>query len=78
MIENFLKEIRSLENLNSAIVSSIVLEREKNLVTVKLITDKAFTEADRATVLKTVRKYVPEIFECAVEISKLTDRKSVV
>ena len=78
MIENFLKEIRSLENLNSAIVSSIVLEREKNLVTVKLITDKAFTEADRATVLKTVRKYVPEIFECAVEISKLTPDSEMV
>lgn len=72
MTENFLKEIRSLENLNNSIISSIVLESNKKLVTVKLITDKAFTRENKAEAEKIVRAYVPQFFNCTLEISKLT------
>ena len=45
MTENFIKEIRTCENLNSAILRSVILESEKKLVTVSLLTDKAYTAA---------------------------------
>ena len=72
MTENFIQEIRSAENLNSAIINSIVLDNEKKLVTVKLLTDKAYTAADKSHAMAALRKYVPEYFGCNVEISKLT------
>lgn len=72
MTENFLKEIHGIENFENSILSSVVLERAKKLVTVKLITDKVFTEENRAQALKTARAYVPQAFGCEVEISKLT------
>lgn len=72
MTENFLNEIRCSENLNRAIINSIVLERDKKFVTVKLVTDKTFTESDRDAAMKIVRKYVPQVFGCDVVISKLS------
>lgn len=72
MTENFIREIRSAENLNSAIINSIVLDNEKKLVTIKLLTDKAYTAADKSHAMAALRKYVPEYFGCNVEISKLT------
>ncbi len=72
MTENFIQEIRSAENLDSAIINSIVLDNEKKLVTVKLLTDKAYTAADKSHAMAALRKYVPEYFGCNVEISKLT------
>ncbi|MDE7453246.1 MAG: hypothetical protein K2N22_02435, partial [Clostridia bacterium] len=70
MTENFLKEIHSLDNLNNAILDSVVLDGKT--VTVKLITDKVYTEADKAGALAAAKKMVPEIFDCKVEIVKLT------
>lgn len=78
MTEKFLKEIHGIENLNSSIINSIVLESGKNLVTVNLITDKAFTEEDKTAALKTIKSYVPQYFSCAVNISKLMPDCSMV
>ncbi len=72
MTENFLNEIRKINNLDRAIIRSIVLEKEKSSVKVGLITDKAFTEEDRINADKIVRKYVPAAFGCVAEISKLS------
>ena len=72
MTENILKEIRSVENLKDCILNSVVLDSNKNFVTVKLITDRTYTDEDKNNALKIVKKYVPEHFECGVEISKLT------
>ncbi len=70
MTENFLKEVHSLDNLNNAIIDSVVLDGKT--VVVKLITDKVYTENDKAGVLAAAKKMVPEIFNCKVEIIKLT------
>lgn len=72
MTENFINEIRSLSNFNNAILSSVVLESDKKLVTVRLITDKTFSADDKNDAAKIARKYVPQAFDCSVEISKLT------
>ncbi len=71
MTEQFLKEIRSIESFSNSIINSIVLDSGKKLVTVKLVTDKVFTEENRVAAEKTVRAYVPEFFRCMLEISKL-------
>lgn len=78
MIEKFLKEIRSRKNLNSVILRSVVLESDKKLVTVRLLTDKTYTHEDEAYALKTIRLFVPEYFECNVEISKLAPDEEMV
>ncbi len=72
MAEKFLEEIRSVGSFDSAIISSVVLDRSLMKVVVGIVTDKAYTEPDRQSALKTVRKFVPEAFGCELEISKLT------
>ncbi len=70
MTENFLKEVHSLSNLNNAIIESVVLDGKT--VVVKLITDKVYNESDRERAFAAAKKLVPPIFECRVEITKLT------
>ncbi|MDE6598195.1 MAG: ribonuclease H-like domain-containing protein [Clostridia bacterium] len=72
MTEKFLKEIRSVENLKNAIIGSVVLESNKKLVTVRLITDVAYSPSDKEQAQKIAIRYVPQYFNCAVEISKLS------
>lgn len=73
MTENILAEIRSASpNLKNAIMRPPVLYKARRLVAVNLITDAAFTEADKASALKIIRNYVPEYFDCKLEISKLS------
>jgi DNA polymerase III epsilon subunit family exonuclease len=72
MVEDFLSEVRSINNFNRAILSAVVLEKAKGTVTVKIVTDRAFSESERVEVKKICKKYVPADFNCEVEISKLT------
>lgn len=72
MTEKLLKEIHSVKNLNKSIVASVAVEKDKKLVTVKLVTDKAFTAQDRVEVEKIIRAYVPQYFELKTQISKLS------
>lgn len=72
MTEDFLSEIRLAENLKNAILKGIVLESSTQNVTVKIITDRTFTENDRKAAWGVARRYIPREFGCRVEISKLT------
>lgn len=78
MTDNYLNEIHNLENLKNAIIGSLVLDRGKNCVTVKLFTDKAFTEEEREWALSITRNYIPEYFDCSLIISKLTPDEEMV
>ncbi len=78
MTENFLNEIRSLPNLSNAIINSVTLERESNRVTVKILTDKAFSAGEKEQATCVARKYIPEYFDFEVAISKLTPDEDMV
>lgn len=78
MLEDILKKLRSAENLGNAIITSVALESLKKRVSVTLVTDKAYTAADKAFAEKTVREFVPEPLGCAVEIIKLTPDEEMV
>lgn len=72
MTDDFLNKLHYAENLKNAIVCSVILESLKKRVSVTLITDKAYTSEDVRFAKDTVRGFVPELFDCAVEIVKLT------
>ena len=72
MIEKCLNEIRLLDNFRNAIIKSVVLDSQSNVVAVKIITDKAFKEDERQKVADIVGKLVPSNFVCRVEVNKLS------
>ena len=72
MTEKCLNEIRLLDNFHDAIIKSVVLDSQSNVVIVKIITDKAFQSAEKEKIFDIVRKMVPSNFECKVEINKLS------
>lgn len=72
MSESFLKEIRTVSSLNTAILSAVTLVKAKNEVEIVLITDKPYTKEDEAAAKKIVRRYVPEFFSCSLKLSKLS------
>lgn len=73
MIDEILTEIHAVSyNLNRAIMRTPVLDRARRLFSVTLVTDTAFTAADKARAQEIIRKYVPAYFDLSVEISKLT------
>lgn len=67
-----MNEIRKIDNLRSAIMGGVTLENAEKTVTVRLITNKTFTEEDRARAYRTVKNYVPAYFKSRIVISKLT------
>ena len=72
MVEKCLNEIRLLDNFQNAIIKSVVLDSQTNVVIVNVITDKAFQIAEKQKISDIVRKLVPSNFECRVEINKLS------
>lgn len=72
MIDELLKGIRTRENFSRAIITSVVLEKDRNLVTVCLVTDKAYTEDDRTFAVTRIKSYVPDYFDFELKISKLS------
>ncbi|MDE6790235.1 MAG: hypothetical protein K2J61_00790, partial [Clostridia bacterium] len=72
MTEKFLEEIRKISSFDTAIISSVTLEKAKNCVAVSLITDKTYSDGDEAAAKKIVRAFVPELFSCSLHVSKLT------
>lgn len=72
MTESFISEIRTISSLSAAILSSVSLIKADGKVEIALITDKPYTAEDLTEAKKIARKYVPELFSCAVTISKLT------
>ena len=78
MTENILSEIRKIKSFDTAILTSVTLEKSKNAVEVSVVTDKAYTEAEEAEVRKIVRGYVPELFSSTAVITKLTPDEDMV
>ena len=71
MTENFLEEIRKLPSFSTAILSSVKLVKSKNTVELEIITDKTYSSADETAVGKIARRFVPDVFECRVNLIKL-------
>lgn len=72
MVEDILGEVRLSGGLKNAIMGGVELERATSAVTVKLITDLAYTEGDYNNAYSVVRRYVPQEFSLQLSISKLT------
>lgn len=72
MTEDILREVRASSGLKNAIMGSVELERATSAVTVRLITDLSYSDADYNSAYSVVRKYVPEEFSLELNISKLT------
>lgn len=73
MVDDIITQIRrSSETMQNAILRRVTLEKSERIVTVQIVTDKAFTEEDREGVLRVIRNYVPRYFTGRVEISKLS------
>lgn len=78
MTENILQELHKIPSFNTAIIASVTLVKAKNEVQVCVITDKIYTEDDASSAKKTIKKYVPDYFNCTVKISKLTPDEGMV
>ncbi len=72
MNEKCLNEIRLLDNFHDAIIKSVVLDSQSDIVKVRIITDKAFLDVEKEEIFKIIRKYVPSQFGCRLEINKLS------
>ena len=73
MTEDILAQIRAVsDNLKSAILCPVEIDKTSRTVSVKIITDNTFTAEDRQAAEKIVRAFVPAYFKCAVTISKLS------
>ena len=75
---DFLKQIHTIPSFSTAIVSGISLIRQTHSVTINLITEKAFSDDDEARARSIARSFVPEEFDCSLDISKLTPDEKMV
>lgn len=71
MTESFLDKLRKIPSFSTAIISSVTLFKANNTVTVAIITDKTYSAEDEASAREAVRQYVPSLFECDLQITKL-------
>lgn len=78
MAENFIEEIRKIPSLNTAIISSVTLIKDKRRVEVDIVTDKAYSGEDEAAAKEAVCAFVPDFFSCALKITKLTPDEQMV
>ncbi|MDE7301542.1 MAG: OB-fold nucleic acid binding domain-containing protein, partial [Clostridia bacterium] len=67
-----LNEIRKIQSLNTAIISSVSLTKSQNSVEVDLVTDKSYSSDDELQAKRVIRKFVPDYFAANVKIFKLT------
>ncbi len=72
MVEDILARVREAEGLKNAIISGVTLDTAAGTVTVKLVTDRAYTGSDGETAVAAVRPFVPDCFSLDVQISKLS------
>ncbi|MCD8286796.1 MAG: hypothetical protein LUD50_06205 [Clostridia bacterium] len=59
-------------SLGRAIVKSLTVDADRRMVTVHIITDRAFSPAEEASAKRALRPFVPAYFELTAEIEKLT------
>lgn len=69
---DFLNDLHKIENFENAILSEVCLNKSKNEVTVKIITDKPYTKTNKDDIFAVSQKFVPEFFKLSVEVVKLT------
>ncbi len=73
MTDKILAEVRaSAASFQNCILTSITVTKALNLVTVGIVTDKAFTAQDKSKVTEVLKKYVPAYFTLELRVSKLT------
>lgn len=73
MTDKILAETRaSAASFQNCILNSVTVTKASKLVTVNLVTDKAFSQEDKARVTEVIKKYVPSYFNLSVTVSKLT------
>lgn len=78
MINSILSEIRQTNNLSTAIIGAVILDKATKCVTTKIYTDKPYSDSDGEFAKSVLRKYIPAYFECEVEVSKLSPDKDMV
>ncbi len=61
----------SSQNLKNAILRSVTVERATRTVKIEVVTDNTFSEADTNSALGAVKPYIPEYFDCIVNVIKL-------
>ena len=74
----FLKQIHTIPSFGRAIVSGISLYKSLHAVEINLVTERTFTAEDEDRARQIARSFVPEEFECNIEISKLTPDEKMV
>ena len=73
MTDKILAEVRaSAASFQNCILTSVTVTKALNLVTVGIVTDKAFTAQDKSKVTEVLKKYVPAYFTLELRVSKLT------
>ena len=72
MTESFIDEIRKINSLSEAILSSVSLIKAEGRAEIVLITDKPYSDSDETAAKRIARKFVPELFSCTLKITKLT------
>lgn len=74
----FINRIRTLPSFETAILSSVCLNRAERSVEINVITDRTFTAEDEGKARTIARSLVPEEFSCNLKISKLTPDTAMV
>ncbi len=72
MTEDILSEVRSVGSMKNAIMGGVSLTMATSSVSVRLITDCAYSRSDYDSAYSVVRRYVPQEFSLELHISKLT------
>lgn len=72
MVEDILSRVRTADGLKNAIIGGVQLFQESGEVTVKIVTDRAYSQQDYNSAVAAVRPFVPDCFSLKVEISKLS------
>ena len=74
----FLKKIHSIPSFDTAIISGISLFRDSHAVRIDLVTEKAFSPEEESEARAIARTFVPEEFDCSLNIAKLTPDEKMV
>ena len=72
MTEDILSAVRRSDGLKNAIIGGVELVQATGEVTVRLVTDLAYSQADYDAAYKSVRTFVPDCFSLELKISKLS------
>lgn len=72
MVEDIISEVRKNQGLKNAIMGGVELLQSSGAVTVRIVTDCAYTQSDYDGAFAAVRRFVPDCFSLTLSITKLT------